>query len=591
MSSIGLGPVFALEWRLASRRWQFYAARGGFVIALLIGLWGVWSSYDSQQIGSSMSQQASVGRNFYIATAMLQLGLVGLSAPAAAAGAICQDKANGNLTLMFASDLSNSEIVLGKLAGRLVPVLGLIACTYPVTAMSTLMGGVDPIQVTGSFLVLITMAAFGCSLALVLSVWGRKMHEVLLTTYAFGILWTLLPSLLQLFGGVGGFPTFFRFLINPLLRLNPVVLVIAPIEPLGGGLPVIGMSEQLTFLAVGLTMSVLMILVAALGIRRAASRSPRIASASKHGLSRLLDYARSLMPGPSLDANPVLWREWHRSRPGLWSRFIWAAFTLGSIGLTIPIVIGLSTGNRTARELSTVLLGFQVAGSLLLLSIPAATSLAEERQQGSIDILLTTPLRTRSIVLGKWLAAFRQVPALAAIPTFLALVIGITQQRVAFALILPCLMVAYGAALVSLGLAMATWQRRLDRAIGLTTTIYVVVTVALLPLAFIFESIDPNLLAGISTGSPFYGPIFLSQEIFSYAPTLGTPVALLLQVIWCGFWIAIYSLLAAGLLCATLATFNRCLGRMDERDFFGFSRVRSPHHRRARVALAQKVPE
>ena len=122
---------------------------------------------------------------------MILLGLVGLAAPAATAGAICQDKARGNLALLFATDLSDAEIVLGKLAARLVPVLGMILCVAPVLAIATLFGGVDPVALIGALLVVLSCAVFGCSLALTLSVWGRKTHEVLMATYVFGILYLL----------------------------------------------------------------------------------------------------------------------------------------------------------------------------------------------------------------------------------------------------------------------------------------------------------------------------------------------------------------------------------------------------------------
>src|ERR1700722_9628601 len=97
----------------------------------------------------------------------------------------------GNLTLLFSTDLTDAEIVLGKLAARLVPVLGLIACAAPVLALVTLLGGVDPAMPTGAILVCLACGVFGCTLALTLSVWGRKTHEVLLATYAFGIFWLL----------------------------------------------------------------------------------------------------------------------------------------------------------------------------------------------------------------------------------------------------------------------------------------------------------------------------------------------------------------------------------------------------------------
>ena len=108
-----------------------------------------------------------------------------LVAPAATAGAICLDRARGTLAHVMATDLSDSEIVLGKLAARLLPVMGLVACTWPVMAISTLLGGIDPTALTLGFAIIVTVALLGCAIALALSVWARKPHEVILATYAF----------------------------------------------------------------------------------------------------------------------------------------------------------------------------------------------------------------------------------------------------------------------------------------------------------------------------------------------------------------------------------------------------------------------
>ena len=48
---------------------------------------------------------------------------------------------------------------------------------------------------------------------------------------------------------------------------------------------------------------------------------------------------------------------------------------------------------------------------LLMLAAIAPTSMAEERQRGSLDILAATALSTRAIVVGKWLGTFRLVVA------------------------------------------------------------------------------------------------------------------------------------------------------------------------------------
>ena len=128
---LGPGPVFVYEWLTAARRWQLYAMRAVFVGAILVGLCLVWSQTSPSAPGRTWSRSRSwrdTARQIYRTIAMIELTLILLAAPAATAGAVCLDKARGTLDHMLATDLSNAEIVLGKLGVRLIPVLGLIAC-------------------------------------------------------------------------------------------------------------------------------------------------------------------------------------------------------------------------------------------------------------------------------------------------------------------------------------------------------------------------------------------------------------------------------------------------------------------------------
>ena len=252
---VGLGPVFAFEWRMASRRWPAYAMRSLTVLLLLGAITLIWSgSPEARSAAVTIAQQAQVGKTFYETTAIILLGLVGLAAPAAAAGAICLDKDRGNLTLLFSTDLTDAEIVLGKLAARLVPVLGLIACAAPVLALATLFGGVDPAMPTGAILVCLACGVFGCTLALTLSVWGRKTHEVLLATYAFGILYLLAAPITAGFQAM--IPSVWRALGLPsfmdLLPYNPIVLVLAMGHGPPPGMAPVTIGTQVTFLGLGL---------------------------------------------------------------------------------------------------------------------------------------------------------------------------------------------------------------------------------------------------------------------------------------------------------------------------------------------------
>jgi ABC-type transport system involved in multi-copper enzyme maturation permease subunit len=566
----GPGPVFAYEWLTASRRWQGYALRSLLVLLLLLGLSGVWLGSHDGARELSIQQEAEIGRGFYAVTTLIVLGLVGLVAPAATAGAICLDKARGNLDLLFATDLTDAEIVLGKLAARLVPVFGLIACAAPVLALATLLGGVDPAMPTGTILVCLACAVFGCTLALTLSVWGRKTHEVLLATYAFGILYLLgapiwagvVPMLLPRWA-LAWLPGYLA-----LLPYNPVVLVLAP---LGGGPPgsgPIGLGEQARFCTLGLLTSALLAAVATSRIRavvirqagqgKVTRRADRPTGTREGALARI----SRLLPSPSLDGNPVLWREWHRRRPSRWSVAVWGLYGVLSGGFSLwAIVDALDSAGGRNREAGAALNGVQVAAGLLLLSVSAVTSLAEERQRGSLDVVLATPLSTRSIVLGKWLGAFRGVPPLTVLPMLIA---SAMATHTGFALgptLIGGLVVAYGAALTSFGLALATWVPRMGRAIGLTAGLYVVVTIGAVFVGNILFGKGPDAAwRGFAAASPFWG-VGYSSAVFG--GTAGPGDEIEKQAAWLAFWIVAYGLVAFVLLLATLKTFNRCLGRID----------------------------
>jgi hypothetical protein len=113
----GFGPVFANEWLTTSRRWQSYAGRTVFVAALLRGLSTVWVARTNGQSLPPIHATAEIGVSFYNTIVFMQLTLVLLAAPAATAGAICQDKSSGTLAQMLLTDLSIVVIARGPAPG------------------------------------------------------------------------------------------------------------------------------------------------------------------------------------------------------------------------------------------------------------------------------------------------------------------------------------------------------------------------------------------------------------------------------------------------------------------------------------------
>ena len=74
----------------------------------------------------------------------LQLLAVVLLGPAMVAGTIATERERRTIEYLFASSLSNAEIVLGKLAAKLLHVVFMILAGVPVLALVMLLGGIAP---------------------------------------------------------------------------------------------------------------------------------------------------------------------------------------------------------------------------------------------------------------------------------------------------------------------------------------------------------------------------------------------------------------------------------------------------------------
>jgi ABC-type transport system involved in multi-copper enzyme maturation permease subunit len=572
-----LGPVFDSEMKINARRWQLYAGRSLFVAMLLIGMGSIWWSYLDPSWSVGIKNQAKIGEAYFYAMVGVQLALTMIVAPAATAGAVCVERSRGSLAHMLVTDLTAREIILGKLLARLLPTFALVACAWPVAALGSLLGGINPDDLTMAFAITLAVGLLGCSLALALSTWGKSVHEVLLAVYTFwAIVLLAYPIAFSLTFTFGGW-----LARRWMLTANPFWLAFAPyIEPGKNGL-----WEYGCFFGVALGLSALCIAVSIVGVRvnPLGEARPKRKTQASRGFSLIGRLTRRL-PGPSLDGNPVLWREWHRARSSRPMRVLMTALFLASTiacchGALEILVEGFHPRVGFAGVMAMLI---QTVFGLLVLAVFASLAFSEERRRGSLDVLLSTPLSTRSIVMGKWLATFRVLPLLAIGP---AIVCGALAQddlsafmatravmaqhqnagglwRTFAASLMPLTILAHGAWIASLGLALSVWIRRESRAISLVAAAYVLYVIAI-PIAAI-------VLAGPSGNGPFS----------SIAPILATsPVFAAIQIIegltgqWAIarnalLWIAFWDLLAVGaamlLLWATITVFDGKFDRVPE---------------------------
>ncbi len=593
MSSAGMsrwwGPVFDAERVTRARRWQEYAVRALFVLGLLGSLILVWWDQTSRVGPVSVQQMATMGQTAYSTLTSLELLAALLIAPAATAGAICLDKSRGMLAHVFVTDLSNREIILGKLAARLFPVWNLLACALPVAAVATWMGGIDPVALTGSLIIVAGVAVLGCSLALMLSVWANKPHEVISAVFGIWTLWILVCPVLEIFSTAPRPPYWAEI-------SNPFYLIMFPYQYPGETT----LLEPILFALTCGMISAICAGVAVARVRVVGCRSAHVGTRKVGLIGRGVAAFRGQVrwsQGPRLDANPVYWREWHRNRPSRWSRWVWMGYYLLTTVISATLIIGRLADwtNLNDSEIPPIALGFLATVGLLLVSTSTASVLADERTRGSLDVLMSTPVSTRTILQAKWWGSFRRVPWLGLWPLILGLSDSIARQpsptQLAIIYLMPVLIVAQGAALVSLGLALATWIKRTGQATAWTVALLMASVVGW-PIVGSFLPLTPQMEytlgpAGnvvvtnqpvyttrtvvldwlLSLGSPFYNTALplISASMDSQPGLIRNQFQPQAFVILLVGWTVAYSLLALILFEATVRTFDRCLGRSPER--------------------------
>jgi ABC-type transport system involved in multi-copper enzyme maturation permease subunit len=600
MPRLSPGPVFVHESIAAARRWQNYALRSFFVLGLLAGLCAIWVLLFMEgqfEVGATipLAALAQLGSYFYYVIATVQVVLVLLVAPAATAGAICQDRAGGMLSHTFVTELTNREIVLGKLGARLLPVFALVAASVPVLCLTGLLGGIIMEALVTLTAVTLALAVFGCALALAFSVRASKINEVLMAVFTIWTVWIVGIVIWEGVAAPVAEPPDWYW------KLNPFVLAWAPYAwP-----TYLGPWDVWIAVALFLGLSLLLVGYTVWHLRREVAPA-RATRARRWRLPRLGGPAIPLprLVGPTLDNNPVLWREWRRNRSSRITRVVWTFFTTCTVlGTAWGLVLIAYADDELGCEFlsGTAMLSF--AFGLLLVSLAAPTALAEERSRGSLDVLMTTPLSTPSIVLGKWLGAFRLVPLLVIVPAIAAIAEAITTPgsilpprgwksvpyditiidrlaRIFFGVLVP---LAQGAVVTSFGHLLASWFRRPGRAVAFCVSAYVLFTFGWVILVEIggsmvmlfmnpgtgrglseFETISVQALTALS---PLLGGEMISLRTLSEPSYLGTDPNAIMMLTWLSFGLTLWILVsvASGLLALNILTFNRWVGRASER--------------------------
>lgn len=424
-----LGPVFAIDLLRTTRSGNVFRMRILYLFILLIVLMqvhAIWRRHFPQ--GVRQEDLARFVLSLFYAFLAVQLVALLFMTPAATAGAVAEERERRSMAFLLATDLRDHEIVLGKFAARLVPLLGLLLAGLPVFALLQLLGGIDFLWVLlcfgGTLLTVLSVAG----VSLLASVVSRRSRDAIILAY--GIVLGYLGLTIVIDTAVK---------MNELTHYPTTDTWTSPVEvgdvvhAISTGHPIYAMRRMVESTSPALALSVLwqyarfhlVLLALTLGPAVLLLRWLGVGDpdpTAEHGM-RMLGRTRTV------GDEPVRWREMWTDRglnSSIVAHFMAVLVVMASLLFAYwsatPGSFGLYDLNLWSRLMSTLL------GSMMLLQVVlrAAGSIRIERDRDTLPGLLATPLTARAILFGKWCGALASIQMLALGLVTVWIVAGIT---------------------------------------------------------------------------------------------------------------------------------------------------------------------
>ena len=116
-----LGPIFSVDMVTMARRMRYFVLRGLYSLAMLFALWMVYINSPAAQPGvTDLAVAANLTADFFSAFSFVQLVAVLMLGPAMVAGTIATERERRTIEYLFTAQLSNIELILSKLAARML---------------------------------------------------------------------------------------------------------------------------------------------------------------------------------------------------------------------------------------------------------------------------------------------------------------------------------------------------------------------------------------------------------------------------------------------------------------------------------------
>ncbi|MFI4876473.1 MAG: ABC transporter permease subunit [Blastopirellula sp. JB062] len=472
-----IGPVFTREAAVTPRRSKFYTYRTVYVAALFLLMCTAWLVMAGTQIIRNVGDMARFGAVLFQILAPIQLSLVIFFAAFSSASAVAQEKDKKTLILLLMTRLNNSELVLGKMLASLLNVLVLILAALPLFTAVVLFGGVSPAQITYVFLVTFVTALAAGSLGSTLALWREKTFQTLALTALTIVFWLGLCEAIAagaLTALIGDMPL--RMAPDTLATaLSPIRAVLEAARPfptvsleLGAlGNPIwlyLAIAVGATLTLNGLSIALVRVWNPSREARRdfgpkaesqesiwgaehdLAQKQANDAEAEESRRSEHVDARTRKMQSKHREVwdNPVLWREtqtWAYGRKVIIIRVVYMLL-VAAAAVALHQLIESNAAKSVVDQMGAIIPDAAQAltplylVSMVIVNALAVTSITNERDGRSLDILLVTDLTPREFIFGKLMGVLWVTKEMVVAPLLLTFYLwwqqGMTTENLVF---------------------------------------------------------------------------------------------------------------------------------------------------------------
>ncbi len=419
-----LGPTNPIILRIVSngsRRVRHLWIRSGFLAALMVALLlGMVGS------AGSLRELAQRGATAFTALSFVEITLICVLTPLFMAGAIAQESNPRTWEILLTTPLNRVQIVVGNLFGRLFFVLGLLVAALPLMLSTQFFGGVPPTAVWGSFMISACTALFVGAVAVTLSITRTAGKRSVFVFYSVVVLYTFATwsadSALRVpvtTGSLARTTTFFTPL-NPFLALESLLLPSTYATPAvieGGFVREAWMAHPArTFCVLTLALSLTMMAASTFWVRSLGMRTVKTA-----WWRRMMQSGKSEgREAMQVSHNPIAWRESQLRGTSVMALVGRWGFVLVGIlgGIALPVLHRVGVLDLAGLRLATgTVVTAETAVILLTALNMSATAVSREREDGSLDIILTTPIQPGPYLSGKLRGIIQFLAPMVLVPT------------------------------------------------------------------------------------------------------------------------------------------------------------------------------